>query len=196
MNKLSTLCTLLVLASTTNADDAGMVPIDETFFIDIYEFPNQHGSLPKVDVTWRQAETLCAEQGKRLCTEQEWQKACTGPYNYAYSYGEKFESKRCNTPLDKDGLWQRGPGLAPSGSFEKCVNEYGVHDMIGNAWEWTSSWYSHPKLWRVVRGGSFFHSANLARADTRYGLYLDPEYYLDLVGFRCCRSTLTSKISK
>ena len=62
--------------------------------------------------------------------------------------------------------------------------------MIGNAWEWTASWYSHTDRWRVVRGGSFFHNVNLARADTRYGRFLDPDYRLDLVGFRCCRSAV------
>ena len=168
--------------------EEGMALIDNDFYIDIYEYPNRPGVLPKVDVTWREAETLCTAQGKRLCSEQEWQKACTGPHNYMYSYGDTFKSGRCNTPFEVDGVWQRGQGLAPSGGYENCANDFGVHDMIGNAWEWTSTWYSRPDLWRVVRGGSYFHSVNLARADVRYGRFLDPEYRLDLVGFRCCRS--------
>lgn len=191
MRKCALLLALLALPALSTADEEGMVLIDEAFYIDIYEYPNKLGLLPKVDVTWRQAETLCAAQGKRLCTEHEWQKACTGPQNYMYSYGEKFESGRCNTPLERDGVWRRGTGLAPSGSYENCSNDYGVHDLIGNAWEWTASWYSRPDLWRVVRGGSYFHNVNLARADIRYGQFLDPEYRLDLVGFRCCRSLAT-----
>ena len=188
MNKLSTLCFTLALCTLASADEEGMALIDGAFYIDIYEYPNKRGMKPKVDVTWRQAETLCAAQNKRLCTEHEWQKACTGSQNYKYSYGDTFESGRCNTPREVDGIWQRGPGLAASGAYENCSNDYGVHDMIGNVWEWTSTWYSRPDLWRIVRGGSYFQSVNLARADTRYGLYLDPEYRLDLVGFRCCRS--------
>ena len=143
-------------------------------------------------MTWREAETLCAARGKRLCSEQEWQEACNGPHNYLYSYGDKFKSGRCNTPFEVDGVWQRGQGLAPSGTYENCVNDFGVHDMIGNVWEWTSTWYSRPDLWRVVRGGSYFHNANLARADARYGRFLDAAYRLDLVGFRCCRSAAAS----
>ena len=162
--------------------------IGPDFYIDKYEYPNQHGTLPKVEVTWVEAESLCAAQGKRLCTEQEWQKACTGPQNFAYSYGENFEPGRCNTRFAVDGVWQRGPGLAPSGAYEGCTNAYGVYDMIGNAWEWTASWYSRSDRWRIVRGGSFFHNVNLARADARYGRFLDPDYRLDLVGFRCCLS--------
>ena len=181
---------VLALPTMACADAEGMVLIGNTFHIDIYEYPNRPGVLPKVNVTWREAETLCATQGKRLCTEQEWQKACTGSQNYIYSYGENFESGRCNTPFAIDGAWQRGPGLAPSGYYENCANDFGIHDMIGNAWEWTATWYSRPNLWRVVRGGSYFNSVNLARADGRYGRYLGPEYRLDLVGFRCCRSAV------
>ena len=73
------------LAAAAGADDEGMVPIGDAFYIDIYEYPNRPGILPKVNATWREAETLCAAQGKRLCTEQEWQKACTGSQNYIYS---------------------------------------------------------------------------------------------------------------
>ena len=188
MNKLFALCLLLTLPALAAADVEGMVWIGPDFYIDKYEYPNERGTLPKVDVTWGEAESLCAAQGKRLCTEQEWQKACTGPQNFAYSYGAEFESGRCNTRFAVDGVWQRGPGLAPSGAYAGCTNDYGVYDMIGNAWEWTASWYSRSDRWRIVRGGSFFHNVNLARADARYGRFLDPYYRLDLVGFRCCRS--------
>ena len=190
MNKLLALGLLLTLPTLAAADVEGMVLIEDAFYIDRYEYPNQRGTLPKVNVTWGEAESLCAAQGKRLCTEQEWQKACTGSQNFAYSYGAEFEPGRCNTRFAVDGVWQRGPGLAPSGAYEHCTNDYGVYDMIGNAWEWTASWYSRADRWRIVRGGSFFHNVNLARADTRYGRFLGPDYRLDLVGFRCCRSAV------
>ena len=90
MNNLFALCLLLALPTLVAADVEGMVLIDDAFYIDMYEYPNQRGTLPKVDVTWGEAESLCAEQGKRLCTEQEWQKACTGPQNFAYSYGDRI----------------------------------------------------------------------------------------------------------
>ena len=187
-NKIIALCGLLILPALTFAEDQSMVLIEGAFYIDVYEYPNQRGQLPKVDITWHQAETLCAVQGKRLCSEQEWQQACSGPENFVYSYADTFESGRCNTPRIANGIWLRGPGIAASGTYENCTNAFGVHDMIGNAWEWTSSWYSRPDLWRVVRGGSYFQNVNLARADARYGQFLGPEYHLDLVGFRCCRS--------
>ena len=172
------------------ADDP-MVQIDQ-FFIDVHEYPNAPGAYPRVNVTYGEAEKLCAERKKRLCTEQEWQRAATGTQNHLYGYGERFESGRCNTPLLRNGAWVGGRELAPSGSFAQCSNDYGLQDMIGNVWEWTSTWYDEEKGWRIVRGGSYFHSANMARTEVRYGRYLDAEYHLDLIGFRCCRSTSLS----
>ncbi len=171
----------------TLAADSGMVRIDN-FYIDIYEYPNQQGVLPRVDITYGEAEALCAALDKRLCNEQEWQRAATGPENFPYSYGETFESGRCNAPKNENGTWIGGASLAASGAFAQCHNSYGLYDMVGNVWEWTSSWYSPDTEWRAVRGGSYFHSANMSRTDARYGRYLDGDYHLDLVGFRCCRS--------
>ena len=167
--------------------DAGMAQIGD-FYIDIYEYPNRKGALPRVNVTWSEAQNLCRARGKRLCAGDEWERACKGLHNYLYGYGVAFEHNRCNTPYKEGKIWKRGRGLVPSGSFGECTNDYGVYDMIGNVWEWTDAWYSPAKQWHVVRGGSWFHSANLARSDTRYGRFLESDYRLDLVGFRCCRS--------
>ena len=169
------------------SDDAGMVRIGG-YYIDVYEYPNREGALPRVDVTWSEARDLCGKRGKRLCTEGEWEKACRGPDDYLYGYGPVLEQGRCNTPRKEGELWLRGPGVAPSGSFEGCASGHGVRDLIGNVWEWTDGWYSPAEEWHVVRGGSWFHSVNMARADGRYGRFLDAEYRVDLVGFRCCRS--------
>ncbi len=173
--------------ATSLPEDAGMVRIDD-FYIDKYEYPNRKGALPRVDITWAEARALCQKRGKRLCSGSEWEKACKGPRNHLYSYGPAFEQGRCNTPYKEGEIWKRGPGPAPSGRFAGCSNDYGVFDMIGNVWEWTAELYSPPKEWRVIRGGSWFHSVNLARADVRYGRFLGPDYRLDLVGLRCCRS--------
>ena len=167
--------------------DAGMVRIGD-FLIDKYEYPNRKGTLPQVDISWTEARDLCLAEGKRLCSESEWEKACKGPQNQLYGYSMTFEQGRCNTPYKEGDIWNRGPGATPSGEFAGCTSGYGVQDMIGNVWEWTDGWYSREKKWRVVRGGSWFHSVNLARADIRYGRYLASDYQLDLIGLRCCRS--------
>ena len=169
------------------AQDAGSVRVDD-FYIDRYEFPNRLGALPRVAVTWAEARSLCRERGKRLCTDPEWEKAARGSQNYLYGYGPDFEPGRCNTPFrGEDGAWRR-LGTTTSGSHPQCASDYGVVDMIGNVWEFTDGWYDETEGWHVVRGGSWFNSLNFARADGRYGRNLSPEYSLDLIGFRCCRS--------
>ena len=158
-----------------------------TFSIDKYEYPNKPGEMPLGNVSWTEARQLCQDQGKRLCTESEWEKACRGKGDFLFSYGPQFEAGRCNTPYLKDEKWIRSQGPAASGTYDGCGNPEGVQDMIGNLWEWTTVTYDGQQDWKVVRGGSWFNNVNFARADGRYGHYLTSEYKLDLIGFRCCR---------
>jgi formylglycine-generating enzyme required for sulfatase activity len=55
-------------------------------------------------------------------------------------------------------------------------------DMSGNAWEWTNSWYDEMKIRRVVRGGSWSGSLNLARAASRSNIH--PAARGSYIGFR------------
>ena len=171
--------------------DAGMIEIGD-FFIDRFEYPNTEGLLPTVDVSWKEAQSLCQSKGKRLCSEKEWTTACLGPENLIYGYGNKYEPERCNVPYNNGNLWIRD-GLAVSGEHESCSSSYGVKDLIGNAWEWTDGWYNSYRGWRIVRGGSWFNSVNMARADRGYGKFLTDDYSVDLIGFRCCRSNIDNQ---
>src|SRR5262249_24384579 len=49
-----------------------------SFCMDRYEYPNRPGELPRVLTSWEQASAVCAEEGKRLCTEPEFNFACEG----------------------------------------------------------------------------------------------------------------------
>ena len=157
------------------------------FWIDRYEYPNIAGHMPQVDVSWEEASQLCIDGGKRLCTEIEWERAARGTENFDFGYGPEFEAQRCNTPSPDGDRWKRNNGTVPAGGFENCSTPTGVHDLIGNVWEWTEGWYDRQAGWRPVRGGSWFHNVNFARADGRFGHYLTADYRLDLIGFRCCR---------
>ncbi|MEW6749574.1 MAG: formylglycine-generating enzyme family protein [Candidatus Latescibacterota bacterium] len=191
--RLGLAAALLVLpaALAGQGEEGGQEPdmvYVEGYYIDRYEYPNRAGSLPRVEVSWEEARQLCAAAGKRLCTDSEWQRAAMGTQGYAYGYGPEFEPGRCNTPYEEDGAWRRDRGAAASGSFAGCTTPCGAADMIGNVWEWVDARYVPDKEWRVVRGGSWFNSVNMARADYRYGAFLEPTYRLDLIGFRCCQS--------
>jgi hypothetical protein len=95
--------------------------------IDRYEYPNKQGTIPQVNLSFDDAEKLCENAGKRLCTAQEWRWACSGLEGYAYPYGINMEKENCNTD-------SRAP--EPSGARNKCISKFGVIDMTGNVWEW------------------------------------------------------------
>jgi formylglycine-generating enzyme required for sulfatase activity len=158
------------------------------FWIDRFEYPNLAGQMPMVNVSWTEARQLCIDRGQRLCTEAEWEQAAKGPDNLDYGYGNVFEAQRCNTPWRQGDRWIRSNGTSTAGDFENCSTPSGVHDLVGNVWEWTDGWYDRHASWRPVRGGSWFHNVNFARSDGRYGRFLTSDYRLDLIGFRCCRS--------
>ncbi len=103
---------------------------------------------PVVHVAFADAETFAAWEGKELPTEAEWEFAARGGLDGAlYAWGDE---------LMPDGralanFWQgRFPyentladgweGTSPVGSFP--ANAYGLYDMIGNVWEWTSDWFA------------------------------------------------------
>ena len=139
------------------------------FCIDTYEYPNRPGQLPSVGVSWARAQELCQKQGKRLCTEAEWEKACRGNKGFRWPYGNAFDSNLCNSAGETGAR-----ALAASGKFPRCVSTYAVFDMSGNASEWTEE--------KVAKGGSFSSSDFGVRCASRKPrASATPE-----MGFRCC----------
>jgi formylglycine-generating enzyme len=103
---------------------------------------------PAVHVAYRDAEAYARWVDKELPTEAEWEFAARGGLDGAeFAWGEEF------TPSGKQlaNTWQGDfprQNLAIDG-YERTSpvtafppNGYGVHDMIGNVWEWTADWYS------------------------------------------------------
>jgi formylglycine-generating enzyme required for sulfatase activity len=105
------------------------------------------GNYPVVQVAYADAVAYAKWAGKRLPTEAEWEFAARGgKVGQIYAWGNEL------TPA---GKWManiyQGPfpvkdtgadgfaGLAPVAQFP--ANGYGLHDMAGNVWEWTSDWY-------------------------------------------------------
>lgn len=176
----------------------GPTPVTlRAFCIDTYEFPNQAGARPKAHVTWPQAQAACAEAGKRLCTEDEWERACRGPENRRYSYGDTRDAARCNTPIAGTGPGPEGPPVAASGAHPQCRTSEGVYDLNGNLSEWTASGYAgppepfnraattDPATWRVVRGGTMWSETFYGQdCLSRHG-HDDAFKNMD-DGFRCC----------
>jgi len=86
------------------------------------------GVLPAGCVTWFQAEQACALSGKRLLTNQEWQRAAAGTPDPGTDDG--------GTDCNVGGLNRS----VNTGSRAKCASNWGVFDMVGNVEEWVADW--------------------------------------------------------
>lgn len=100
---------------------------------------------PVTCVSHEDATAYAAWADKRLPTEDEWEYAARGGLERMdYSWGQEFQPggrEMANIWYGRFPLEQRkgGHGTTKVGSYP--ANGYGLYDMIGNVWEWTSSWY-------------------------------------------------------
>ncbi len=141
-------------------------------------FPAGSEKLPVTGVSWEDANAFAKWAGKRLPTEEEWEYAARGsnPDNL-YPWGPKWLDGAANAIKDTGGASQ----LMPVGQLASGASQFGVLDMIGNAWEWTASDYKeYPggkvippvagyKNLKVIRGGSFDTIFSDATATLRTG---------------------------
>lgn len=151
----------------------------QEYCIDRYEYPGG-GRRPRTGISFYGAKKACEKIGKRLCSEQEWERACKGSRNIRYPYGNTFDANRCNTRNKSD----QNRSVTRSGRFRKCYSPYGAYDMSGNVAEWTSSHYRGRSKNRVVRGGSAKRPDWGTRCASRSSKR--PSSSKSTLGFRCC----------
>ena len=162
------------------------------------------GDRPVILVSWKDAKAYTAwlsrVSGKqfRLPTEAEWEYVARAGSETRYPWGDAIG--RGNANCDECGSSWDDERTAPAGSFP--ANAFGVHDTIGNVYEWVedcgradyagapadgSVWEPEGACaWRVMRGGSWLSLPRASRPANRVRV---PDAFQDInVGFRVARS--------
>lgn len=100
-----------------------------------------------------------------LPSQEEWEYACRADTLTAYSWGDAFDPARANVDHKNKNGWNTKEGTTPVNRYQP--NPWGLYDMHGNVWEWTSSQGKKPYA-GVTRGGSWINRSESARSST-YG---------------------------
>jgi formylglycine-generating enzyme required for sulfatase activity len=159
------------------------------------------GRQPVMNVSWDDAQQYVAwlsrKTGKsyRLLSEAEWEYAAQAGSGREAAVTRGANQANC----DGCGSGWDGRQTAPVGSF--AANAFGLHDMLGNVWEWTADCWNQSQVGapadgsarqggdcsrRVLRGGSWSYIPEFTRSANRDRIHLGLR--LDLGGFRVART--------
>lgn len=169
---------------------------------------SERDHYPVIQVSWYGADAFCKDNGYRLPTEAEWEKAAgmgipvkNEPLKrYKYGFGEDQIDRTWANYRDLD-ISERGEKVltSPVGFYNgvehlndgtvtheaKCP--FGAYDMSGNVWEWTVSWndLDPEQKNKIVKGGCYDSLADGVRVSER--IPIPPDYADIYTGFRVAK---------
>ena len=154
-------------------------------------FTARNPEFPVVCVTWQQAKQYCRSQGKTLPREAEWEYAARSGTVTRYPWGNE-------TPGREHCVLKRTVGPEKVGSCRP--NAWGLHDMVGNVWEWVADFYNAQEyrsenmgipdgsatgFYRIIRGGGWYSRPEQATVANRQ--WFSPGFAEVSIGFRCVK---------
>ncbi len=145
-------------------------------------------ALPWTNVTAAEAAAACAAAGKRLCSEQEWQRACETSAAQACTWS--FATACTTSANNTCNVYERGVGAAMStGASATCHANWGanaqIFDLTGNVREWTQARTAGVN---PLRGGSYDTVLEGATCQFSF-LAVGDDFRFGNSGFRCCSNT-------
>ncbi len=172
-------------------------------------FPEGKDNEPVTHVSWYDAANFCQWAQKKLPTEKLWERAARGKKGNEYPWGNTFQAGWANLAT------RAGSKNQPMavGSFAKSASPEGVHDLIGNVWEWVGDDYQPYKGstyksqyyqagLKILRGhsssdighfpGASYSQAIKMFARSGYRQYSNADDPAPDVGFRCASTTQPS----
>ncbi|GAA0452417.1 SUMF1/EgtB/PvdO family nonheme iron enzyme [Streptomyces olivaceiscleroticus] len=183
-----------------HSDQPGYVthrpPDDRLRWPDYYE-NSRYDSHPAVCVSWWSAYAFARFEGKRLPTALEWEAAARGADGRLFPWGDSPDSACVNCadswtgkPIVTYQAWYRefagdaGSRAGVTSVTERLDNRspFGVLDMVGNCWEWTSTTLAKPDE-AVICGGSYDNPMRAVQTSSK-GVYRK-NGASNAVGFRC-----------
>ena len=146
------------------------------------------GNHPINCVDWKQATAYCEAQGQRLPTKEEWEYAARGTDGRIYPWGNAEPAGQLCWNGEGNSLGKRNRhSTCAVASIPAGNSPFGLADMAGNVWEWTSTAYSATNADRVLRGGGWDNdNPSVVRSAIRPRL--SPSNSADNLGFRCAAS--------
>lgn len=163
---------------------------ERMLFPDLLFNDGDEHDYPCHGVTWYQAEQFASATGTCLPTEAQWEKAARGVDGRTYPWGNVYDAKKLNAFESDNNSFTRVDAYKEEGG-----SPYGVLDIVGNCWEWTSSLYekydkekfleksdANTLGDRVLRGGAFDFDCFGVTCTNRYRC--NPENGWDTHGFR------------